>query len=592
LRKRAAWAEGRLDNPVGEWDDETGAIRKPMIRSKLKRLFKIILLPVYRPFRARLYRLLAQFQQRLDALYWRVDSRVWKSETVMQEWLNQRIQSSESHMLEATKREMNAILAEKLREMDARIAAAESAAARRVGETAQSLARHVDGAAQSLAGRIEKAAQTLAQHTDGVAQAMDGRIWKAEENIVQTMDGRIWKTEQSLTQRVDEAAQNLDGRIWKAEQTLAQSMDGRIWKAEENILQTVDGRIWEAELQISQQQSAPLYHALELRRTEYAIKKKILLLGTPGHNNIGDASIAAGEYEFIKRYFPDYALVEVSADQMDAQYAFIQSITGAEDLIFLHGGGNLGDLYLAEEILRRQVVNDFPDNPIIIFPQTIYFGATEKSGHERAVSSEIYNRHKNLILFTRGASSLAFAQEYFHNVKSFDSLDMALLLHREYRFAREGILACIRDANDESGIDDGMRENIYAITRRFDTSFEKTNNLYTQTISSQMRNMVINEELKKIARHKIVITDRLHGMLFAVITKTPCVVISAKTQKIREFYAYFMDSNAVFFIDKDISALGSAIEEASAVQTPEYPVLGRCLFDEMYKIICSKAMEI
>jgi pyruvyl transferase EpsI len=340
--------------------------------------------------------------------------------------------------------------------------------------------------------------------------------------------------------------------------------------------------------QLSQQYLTPLYHSFELQRTKYAAEKKILLLGTPGHSNIGDAAIAAGEYEFIKIYFPEYALIEIDAYHMDTQYAFLQSVVGAGDLIFLHGGGNLGDLYPAEEAIRRRVVADFPSNRIVILPQTIYYGDTEQSKEELAASREIYSRHNDLILFTRGEASLAFAREHFQNVKSFSSLDMAMLLRREFNLDREGVLVCIRDANDESGIDDHMRESIYTTVARFDAHFEKTNNLYSQNISSQMRNAAINEELKKFAQHRIAVTDRLHGMLFAVMTKTPCVAISAKTQKIREFYEYFADSNAVFFIDKDISALEAAVEAALAVQTPEYPVLTRRMFDEMCEIICSR----
>ena len=33
--------------------------------------------------------------------------------------------------------------------------------------------------------------------------------------------------------------------------------------------------------------------------------KKIFLVGTAEHSNIGDAAIVAGEYEFLKKYYPD-----------------------------------------------------------------------------------------------------------------------------------------------------------------------------------------------------------------------------------------------------------------------------------------------
>jgi hypothetical protein len=74
-------------------------------------------------------------------------------------------------------------------------------------------------------------------------------------------------------------------------------------------------------------------------------------------------------------------------------------------------------------------------------------------------------------------------------------------------------------------------------------------------------------------------------MLFAVITHTPCVVMSAYTQKIREFVRYFNDSNAVIFIDKDISKLEEAMTKAINVEEPIYPILETKPFNDMYKAI-------
>ena len=435
-----------------------------------------------------------------------------------------------------------------------------------------------------LSGRVEKstlALDALREATDNIAR----RTNEANSNVnrlFKEMFERVSAVNDRTGERIDGTDANVN-RLFK-------EMFEHVSSVGDRTGERIDGVARDSN-RLFQQRMEPLHRSLELRRTRYATEKKILLLGTPGHSNIGDAAIAAGEYEFVKRYFPEYTLIEIDAYRIDAKYVFLQSIVGADDLFFLHGGGNLGDLYPAEELIRRRVIADFPNNRIVVLPQTIYFGDSEQSKIELAVSREIYNRHKDLILFTRGKSSLAFAREHFQNVKSFDALDMAMLLRREFNLEREGILACIRDANDESGIDDDMREDIRRIVERFDAHFEKANNLYRENISSGMRNAAINEELKKFARHKIAVTDRLHGMLFSVMTQTPCVVISAKTQKIGEFYAYFEDSDAVFFIDKDISKLESAIASALAVKTPRYPVLERRLFDEMREIIRFQKVE-
>jgi pyruvyl transferase EpsI len=96
--------------------------------------------------------------------------------------------------------------------------------------------------------------------------------------------------------------------------------------------------------------------------------------------------------------------------------------------------------------------------------------------------------------------------------------------------------------------------------------------------------MVVNEELKRFARHKVVVTNRLHGMLFAAITHTPCVAISAATQKIREYAEKFCDTGAVFFIDRDISKLSETIDNALKLDRADY-VFDNEAFDVMHRII-------
>jgi pyruvyl transferase EpsI len=545
------WRDLDASDSLGIWQApnlpaDAGAVSMSKLtsrfRNRLKTRLKRLLWPLYRPFR------------------WRYEDRLIRIEQAAS---SMRALPGALEQLRAENRRLQSGINETLGRSAAQIEDMRHAVDSLAGIVGM-LPNMMSGQASELSGRLQRG-------IDGINENVN---WLFKEMSEQASAQRG-----QLQSSVDAANENVNQLFKKMFEHVSSTGDSA---------RTQIGNAASLIEQSAQQRMALLGHAFDLQRTDFAVKKKILLLGTPGHSNIGDAAIAAGEYEFIKRYFPDYALVEVGAYHIDAQYSYIMSITGADDMIFMHGGGNLGDLYIAEEVLRRRVVDDFPNNLIAILPQTIYFGDAAQSRRELEISSETYNRHRELIMFTRGTASLAFARKHFQNVKSFDGLDMALMLRREFNYKRAGIMACIRDAEDESGIGDSARESIYAAAGRFDPCFERTNNLYYQNISPQMRSTAVNGELKKFARHKAVVTDRLHGMLFAAITNTPCVAISAKTQKISEFFAYFADSNAVFFIDKDMSALEPAIEAALAVKTPEYPVLKRRMFDEMHEIIRSK----
>jgi exopolysaccharide biosynthesis predicted pyruvyltransferase EpsI/glycosyltransferase involved in cell wall biosynthesis len=320
--------------------------------------------------------------------------------------------------------------------------------------------------------------------------------------------------------------------------------------------------------------------------SDMIVEKKIFLVGTPEHSNIGDAAIAVGEYEFIKKYFPQYKIVEIQLLQLEWKYQIMRSIINNDDLIFLQGGGNLGNLYLHEEELRRKIIADYPNNKIVIMPQSIYFTNDKDGERERKISAEAYSRHKDLTLFVRGLESLEFAKEFFYNTRCMDALDLALMLKGDFEYERKGILLCIKDLTDESGLSENLHEEIKRTVEKFDSSFETSKNYYVNyDIYQGIRRMVVDEELKKFSRHKLVVTDRLHGLIFSVVTKTPCVLIGGYYQKQAEFVKNFMDSSAVFFIDKDISKLEDAIQKAMLVTDVVYPVMEQKPFDKMYEYI-------
>ena len=86
----------------------------------------------------------------------------------------------------------------------------------------------------------------------------------------------------------------------------------------------------------------------------------------------------------------------------------------------------------------------------------------------------------------------------------------------------------------------------------------------TVDITRDIRGLVVRHELMRFAKHQVVITDRLHGMIFSVVTNTPCVVLSSYNQKIPEYYNTFLkDSNSVFFLENDLSKLEDTVEKAS-----------------------------
>lgn len=299
--------------------------------------------------------------------------------------------------------------------------------------------------------------------------------------------------------------------------------------------------------------------------------KKIIIMGIPHHGNIGDNAIAIAEEQLIKKYFPNYELYLMQEKYLDICANRVKKIIKDDDIILLHGGGNIGDTYVRPEKGRREVIKLFPNNKIIIFPQTAYFSDTEEGKKELEISKEIYNEHKNLIIMAREEKSYKFMKENFYNAKIYLTPDIVMTLKEKSNFNREGALLLFR-TDKEKTISDLDIEIIKKITKN---KFEK----YTLSdmnlgsgivnIAGKKREKILKEKFEQLQKSEIVVTDRLHGMIFAAITETPCVVFGNFNHKIEECYKWIENLKYIQFC-KNIEELENAIENVTKFKDREY----------------------
>ena len=364
---------------------------------------------------------------------------------------------------------------------------------------------------------------------------LEEKLWSA--NATQTRN--IQQLEEKLTQQVNEVTQQVDAAVLKVQE----NVNGDIWNSEERL-----------------RKEAYLREVNDLRQ-----RKKAIMLGTAEHCNIGDAAITLAEQMFLQKYFPDYYQVEISTYEMSKKEAFLHAILNDEDILFINGGGNLGDVYLAEEEMHRQIVETFPNQKIIIFPQTIYFTSTENGRKELEKSAKVYNRHPDLTLYVRGQESVDFARTHFTNVKTVLMPDMVHQLQTDYRFDREGILLSLRD-DGEGVLTNELKAKIKEDMAALTGTVTYRNNMNDVDIGRDIRGMVVRKELMCFAKHQVVVTDRLHGMIFAAITGTPCVVLASFNQKIREYYnTFFQGSQGIYFLDGQTDKVLEAVQAAMEI---------------------------
>lgn len=268
----------------------------------------------------------------------------------------------------------------------------------------------------------------------------------------------------------------------------------------------------------------------------------IILFNSPDYSNLGDHAIALAEKKFCLKYFPEYDFIEVACEEYDKEVLKIKKVIKKEDILFITGGGNMGSLYLNIEDKTRHIISTFTENRIIIFPQTMYFEKNDFGRNEQLVVKEIYNNHPFLCVAMREEQSYHLSEEIFaKEVKKLLVPDMALFLDKPKIQNRKGALVCIRDDRESSGVD---CERIVQIVAGIYDLYEEISTVNREkTILLHNREKEVYRMLNKIAGAELVITDRLHCMIFCAISCTPCIVFNNATGKnygvlkwLKEFY--------------------------------------------------------
>ena len=110
----------------------------------------------------------------------------------------------------------------------------------------------------------------------------------------------------------------------------------------------------------------------------YKDKEKIFYLKSVDYENTGDNAIVYANIQLLKDIFPNKIILEYTLNDIARANNFIKKMITEEDIIFMPGGGNLGNLYVIEEVARRQIIKCYNKNQIIILPQTIYWTEDEE----------------------------------------------------------------------------------------------------------------------------------------------------------------------------------------------------------------------
>jgi len=320
------------------------------------------------------------------------------------------------------------------------------------------------------------------------------------------------------------------------------------------------------------------------KRVLYRRRKIIYALTPPPRlSNIGDHAQVIAIRKWMDEHFADYPVIELDKDQVSLFLPALKWLVGKDDIFFLHSGGNLGDRGMWSESARRLLIITFTKNKIISLPQTIYFSDTQKGRKEKENSRRIYSAHPDLTIIGRDPHSGELATELFPNAQTFCMPDFVLSLNGICSATRNvppKALLCLRHDN-ESILTDNQRNQIAKSLPYPCTYYDTT---LGRPININDRQAIFEDTLRIFGSHDVVITDRYHGLIFAVLCRKSCVVLRTVDYKLTSAMDWFKD---ITFVElaKELSDVPVLVQKCLAIKDSSVPNWNEKYFDKLSKLV-------
>ena len=127
------------------------------------------------------------------------------------------------------------------------------------------------------------------------------------------------------------------------------------------------------------------------------------------------------------------------------------------------------------------------------------------------------------------------------------------------------VLLCLRD-DRERILDSKEIENLL-ITNGIDYDISST--VIKKVVRKYSREKEIVKKLKEFSEYSLIITDRLHAMVFCFLTKTPCIAFDNKSQKVSGVYEWIKDCNYVLVLNASDFSI-DAVNKMKKIKVEKY----------------------
>ena len=260
----------------------------------------------------------------------------------------------------------------------------------------------------------------------------------------------------------------------------------------------------------------------------------VLLVGTPLHRNLGDHLIAEAEMQFLKDCFPEKEIMEIPTKTFVRYADDIRRFMPKDLSVFITGGGWMGSLWPEDELILQQMADTFSDCRLTIMPQTIFYERGSEEGEELLrTANAVFRKCRDLLICARDRASYEFASENFEVEKSRIVLvpDIALYYKTDLPdgdgFGRAGL--CLRSDREQVS-SEALQEVVSYLSERFELVTLDT--ICPKPVGMTERAKRIKQIISDMRNCELILTDRLHAMIFSVIAGRKCIAADNRTRKV------------------------------------------------------------
>lgn len=263
-------------------------------------------------------------------------------------------------------------------------------------------------------------------------------------------------------------------------------------------------------------------------------KSRVYYFGVPIHENLGDAAQMYCIRKWIHDNYPNRELVEIETfpTYKKSIRRRLTEIIGKDDILVCESGATFCNRH-EDHGMHRWLLSTFVNNRILFMPQTV--DLSDKGEMEKTAS--LFNAHPSAVFIARDPESFRMVSQYFEasRIRLCPDIVTTIIGETDYVGSRDGVLICKRIDGEKKYSDfeiANLLKSIKAIPTKLDTTDTNFEHSLQYTYSHLEKE--IHDKFRLFSRYKVIVTDRYHGMIFALIANTPVVVLPTSGHKVRE----------------------------------------------------------